>query len=339
MAVQAQQPLVPFRQAAREHIDFVGTIPFVAGQVGRVDLPQVGLVNEVFVIVKGTMTLGTGGGTITPDGPWALVNQLRLFLNTGVDIYRLSGYQAFIESYLRKESFNASQISTFPTAAGANAWTLFFSIPVAINNGLNFSQGLINLATQGLRATVEITWGTLADAVSNATSFVGAAEVWYRYYELPDPRRVAYPRLDVIHRLINDRMAITGTGEQRYLLPEQGQLLQLVHIVRLNGVRNSADVRRLDLVVNKASYLYRVSADVQRWLHQFRYTQALPVGVFVWDLFHAQNDVTQGDARDAIHTEQVATIESVVDISPTATLGAANNFLDSILRITQVAVR
>jgi hypothetical protein len=57
---------------------------------------------------------------------------------------------------------------------------------------------------------------------------------------------------------------------------------------------------------------------------------------FVWTCFHAQEFINAGTSRDAIDTEQLTTLENIVNISAGATLGASNNSLAVVRRVVQI---
>ena len=61
----------------------------------------------------------------------------------------------------------------------------------------------------------------------------------------------------------------------------------------------------------------------------------MPVGTFVWDFWHANKLVGGGDQRDFIDTEAFTTLEFVVNIGTSATLGTGNNVLTLVREILQ----
>lgn len=335
--------LIPFRRGTRQHFDLVGDIPYVSNRAGTPRrLNQVGFINKALLRITGTMTL-SAAGALTADGPWALIRRVRVTLNTGVMVLNLSGYGAFLLNHLVKEEFTPnssglSQVFSAPVAIGANTWNFMLELPIAANDGQNFEVGLINLQTEELVAQVEIDWAPETDASTNATGFVGRADVYALWYEVPDPRRVRFPPLNVLHRVEEDRLSITGTGDTRKPLLRQGTLLQLLHVVRLNGSRNSTDVVAFRLELNRSDRVYRYELATLLWYHAQRYGLDLPTGVFVWDWWHSQMDTSQGDGRDFVDTEAIAQIDSVAEIASGATLGSNNNFLDTIRRYTQVLI-
>lgn len=340
MATQPQE-LIPFRKGTRQHFDLTGNIPYVSNRDGvPQQLNQVGFLAGVLVHVTGVMTL-SAIGALTADGPFNLIRRIRLGLNTGLYIDDLSGYTLSQAQNLVVRRFNAqtsafAQVFAAPAASGANTWSFLLWIPVASNDGINFEVGLVNLQTEELKARVEITWAPETDAVSNATGFVGRADIYTEWYEIPDPRVVQFPPLNIVHRMVEDRSNVNGTGDVRYPILRQGTVQQLLHIVRLNGARNGADVVALRLELNRSDRVYRYQLAAQLWHQAMRYGQDLNTGAFVWDFWFSQLDVSQGDGRDMLDTEAIAQVDSVVEIATGATLGSNNNFLDTMRRFTQV---
>ncbi len=336
-----QQQGIPFRKGTRQHFRLTGNIPYVTNREGiPQQLDQVGFLAGLLIHVTGVMTL-VAASALTADGPWNLIRRIRLVLNTGVNILDLSGYGAFEVNHLIKEEFNPASsalaaVFAAPTLIGANQWDFLLWLPIASNDGINFEAGLINLQTEELRARVEIVWAPETDATGGTPTFVGRADVHSLFYEVPDPRVVQFPPLNVLHRLVEDRINIVGTGDVRYPILRQGTMQQLIHTVRLNGARDTVDVTALRLELNRSDQVYRYLRQAQLWHHAMRYGQDLPAGVFVWDWWNAQLDVSQGDARDMIDTEAIAQTDSVIEIAAAAVLGANNNFLDTIRRFTQI---
>lgn len=324
---------IPFRYGSRMRIQRVGFIPFAENtQAAPLELPRVGFLAAVVLEWRGTIS-GTDVAA-GPRGPWALVRRLRLGLNLGaVNIYDTTGYGNYLINLL-----NGRDYSKHPLYNATSRW--YYFIPVAANLGENSTTGLVLLQDPEVRATVEVTWGALADAF-NGTDLSAAAgsglDVYYVYFEVPDLRRVSAPPL-VLHRVLEDSQPITQTGDNAYLVPRQGILLQLAHHLTLNGAFSSA-WDRAAIRLNRTDTIMEVIPGVHYALDlQGRNAQISPITpthVIFHDLFRAMGELDRGDLRDALDTEAVTTTESVVTVSQSATLGANNNFLGAIRRILQ----
>jgi hypothetical protein len=222
-------------------------------------------------------------------------------------------------------------------------------IPVNANDGPQFAVGLINLQAPELRFNLNLTFGLSADIFPGSTTSAtqtlsGTVTCYYQYYEVPDPDEVALPAR-VMHRLLEDRTPILATGDTTYLVPRQGVALQIMHNVILNGVIDKSsplggNVSGRRLVFNKTDTAYNVDPIVDRILSRLRYGLSatgidIPSGMYIWDLWDGDMSPSAGDLRDAIDTEALSTLESIITIATGATLGSNNNFIDTVRRVMQ----
>lgn len=333
-AAQGQaQAKIPFRYGSRKRIQRVGSIPYQAGQAAPpMELPRVGFLAGILLTFNGTAPGATG---TTARGPWSLISRLRLNLNLGaVSIYDTTGYGAYLLSLVNGGDF--TRVKEYSATASNVSFSLY--IPVSVNLADAFSTGLILLQDPQVRATLEVFWGQPTDAFAGAGAS-GTLDVHYVYWEVPDLSRVSAPPL-VLHRVVEDVQPISQTGDNAYVVPRQGTLLQLVHVLELNGALSDAWDRyrlvlnRVDTLVDftkAAAYLL----DVVDGFRPMANTAILPTGTVLLDLYRAMGLTNTGDLRDALDIEAVTTVESIVTVSPSATLGANNNFLRSIRRILQ----
>ena len=323
---------IPFRYGSRKRIQRVGFIPFQEGQVAPpLQLPNVGYLAGVFLTWKGAIS----GTDVSPrtGGPWNLIRRLRLNLNLGsASVVDVSGYGAYLMGLL-----NGTDFATHPRYSNTSRWHYY--VPVSVNLQENHTTGLILLQDPQTRATVEVQWNTLANVFngSDLSAASGAGvEVHYVYWEVPDLSRVSQPPF-VLHRVVEDSMPISQAGENPYLVPRQGILLQMLHILTLNG-NYASDWERAFIRLNRVDTIADVTPDVLNGLHVLSVegnATRLPGHVIPWDLFAASGRPGSGDLRDALDTEAVTTTESVVVIPSSATFGANNNFLGTVRRILQ----
>lgn len=340
----AQQQKAPFRLNTRQRMQRVAGGSIAPGDRISVELPRVGFLAGVLVTIEGGVTLT--GGAMANLGPHNFLDRLQLETNVGSAlIYDTSGYgnllvQAQSARAWRGDSDSAGnatdgavELSQFVTGAGGVK--LHYWIPAATNDGAQFSVGMLNLQAPEVRATVNL---AATSAIANVHSGASAPSltytVHYLYYEVPSPADVKWPPL-ILHRILEDVTPVTQTGDVIYTVPRQGTLLQLTHLLVLNGNRNRADVTDMRLRVNRTDDVYRHDANAHDWWYAQRYSRLPRVGQFVWDFFHADDDPNRGDMRDAIDSEAISSLESIVTVGSGATLGSGNNFLRSIRRIVQ----
>lgn len=340
----SQRKLLPFRAGTRRRRAFVGSVAYAAATaLTPQELPRVGLVGEVFVQFRGTVTL-SGAGALSDLGPWNLVNRVQVNANIGAAaIVDLSGYGAYMiqpwseEMAYRPDVGGAgvtavnADIHAAPVAMGANTWVLSYFLPIAANTGMQFETGLINLQAPETRVTVNITCGALLDPATLVTATTGSFFIYYDYYEIPDPRTFQLPPLTLV-RILEETQGIAAVGDNTYTIPRQGTLLQIAHRVNLNGARSDSwDSVRLRF--NKTDTVYQEDRQWVRAIERRAFGLNPVVGVLYRDFWHAGSDMSAGDTRDAIDSEELSTLESIVVVNAGATIGVAS--LSSVRRIVQ----
>lgn len=353
----------PFRGNARQRIQRV-TQNYPVTEGGRVslELPRVGYLAGIHIQYGGSITRTAGDTGALSDQLANYIRRIQVNLNVGASqIFDVSGYgTALLNGAM---SFNyamdayGAQSPLFPmpvpldstqdsevftaaaTVPGTSPLVLSYWVPIAMNDGLNFNVGLINLQAPEIRCTLDLSFGTVADlfapgAVLTGTSVTGVVNVHYLYYEVPNPDLVDIPPY-VVHRVIQERQAIAAVGDQVYTVPRMGQIQRIIHSVQLNGLLNTNRVGDLVIRVNKTDEIYRMTQGFNKWLSRMRYGHKVPEGAFYHDWWRAADLNAAGDYRDVVDSEQISTLESIVNISNAAVLGQGNNFLDTIREFTQ----
>jgi len=327
----------------RQRFQKVGTVPFAAGTSAQsVELPRVGLVNRLVIQFRGTVTATAAGAVLGADAPWALLNRIRVNLNTGsASIVDVSGMGAYIMQRTLNEF--APQRGTVPdsqfipatvgaSATSALAFTLI--IPIAANNGDAFALGSINLQAPEVRMTCDLSFGQAAEFGTGVASITGAFHVGYMFYEVPPLDTYALPPL-ALCRMLEESQAVTNTGDNVYTVPRMGSVLSLAHYVYLNGARSDS-FDEVAIRLNKSDTPYRIERGFQRTLETYAYNDLPSTGGIIHDFYRAYEAANMGDLRDAVDSEETSTLESIVTISAGATLGAGNNTLRTVRRILQV---
>jgi hypothetical protein len=357
--------LAAFRPNTRQRIQRIGSLPIANATTQQVTFPQVGLLARIYLFVNATVTdTASESAVLSTFGPWNILKRIQGLTNLGTaTVFDLSGYGAYLVSKVTDTTVELGAAGSdvtapdpmynIPTNLGTTATPVSFvlMIPVSVNDGDQFQIGLLNLQAPEIRFTLSLTFSStpgapatgLADAfvTSNTLTLGGQVFVYYEYYEVPDPAQVMLPPR-VMFRQVEDRIPILGTGDTTYLFPRQGIILQAIHNVIINGAVNKSPsaVLARRLVFNKTDTPYQFDYIVDRILNRYRYgfpgtNKDLPAGAHIWDMYDAQQEPSRGDLRDAIDSEALNTLESVITIAPGVTLGANNNFIDTVRRFTQ----
>ena len=340
--VMDQRPTVlPFRQNTRQKIaSLAGTMSYSLGGRAQVTLPQIGYLSKIYLRFNGTLTF-SGGATPAKFAPYSIFNRVQVDLNSNKQtLVDASGYQLFLLNSVRKKNARLDQgtdsdFYVFPSSGSAQTFRATLEVPIAVSDGNNFMNGLINLQAPELQCNVTVQFASaLTDIADTVTAATGSVDVIYEYYEVPDPSQVQQPFLG-LHKILAQTNVITGTGENRYTVPRGGKILRLIHVLECNGAKSDAYDKQ-EIILNQSQGIY----DVPKWASKFRnrqmYGYTLPTGTIVWDFMNAYDIAEESDQRDVLNTERVTTTESVVTVTAGTTLGSNNNFLHTLREIYQV---
>ncbi len=357
--------LAPFRNNTRQRWAKVLPSASIAfGSTAQIPFPQVGLMSRIFLFVQGSIvdSAATPNTPASTFGPFNLLKRITGTLNLGTsNVFDLSGYGSYMVEKVSNQAVDFKFANTdqstdnfyqYPSSLVQNVAKVInfvVMIPVNANDGPQFAVGLINLQAPELRFNLNLTFGLSADIFPGSTTSAtqtlsGTVTCYYQYYEVPDPDEVALPAR-VMHRLLEDRTPVLATGDTTYLVPRQGVALQIMHNVILNGVIDKSsplngNVSGRRLVFNKTDTAYNVDPIVDRIVSRLRYGLSaagidIPSGMYIWDLWDGDMSPSSGDLRDAIDTEALSTLESIITIATGATLGSNNNFIDTVRRVMQ----
>lgn len=340
--------LMPLRSGTMKRRQKVTSQAITPGSTGQpIELPRVGFLASIYVIVRGTVTL-SGAGSLADLGPWNLLKRLSVELNLGsTQLVSISGYMSNHFHGLLNRAWlpnlagagattpHADQYVA-PVASGANTVVIPFKVPISLNSEAEFDIGAINLQAPEVRCTITLDWDAVTAYAALATASSLTADVYYEYFEVPDPRAYAMPPA-VLVRLIEEQMPITGVGDNVYQIPRQGSLLNMLSMVRLNGSRSDS-IDSFELKVNKTDSVQKLE---RRWLRDiYREISGvdMPNGLYALQNYNSGGIQNSGDARDLINTEAITTLEWIATVSSGATLGSNNNFLHTARRIMQQLV-
>jgi hypothetical protein len=340
----ATKELRPFRDGTRQRISPVASLVFNAGKTVKTELPKIGYLAAIYLRLTGVQT-NSGATALTDDGIAALLKRIQLVLNQGYsNVVDISGPSAQVLQRWSRYGFSPDKAGVGDTvpdvnifragvAGGANNWDLFLRIPVAANDGRDFDLGLINLQAPEIRATVAIDCGVATDATALGTGFVGTIEVSYEFYDVPDTQEFAQPPLTIV-RTIEEVIPVNAVGDVVYTVPPAGILMQDYSIVRLNGVKSDS-FDKMRVRFNKNDTVYEQARQELKSLERMRTGMNPGVGIAHYDLFNSFEQISAGDMRDGIDSEELATLEIIHTISAGAGLGANNNGITHVRRFVQ----
>lgn len=340
--MQGGQQLIPFRRNQQEVFQLNQTDNQKAHALGSVvnyRVDKYGGVAGILFFLYGTVTLSSGG-TLADLAPFNLVKRFRLTLNNNaVTVIDIDGNMALELGRIMYRAWAAdgggdytpnSAVYSFPVASGANTVILPYFLPCSLNQGSDVLTGMVNMQAQTANLTLEVTMeATGTNVVSNFTSLSLTGEVWNLTHELRKSTEI--PPLVVVTSQQKTEN-ITAVGDTLHEIIPQGELVQLIGRVILNGSRNSADVVQLSYRAGTNKYNYIESPRFQHWLYERNYGKSARTGVFVRDFLYAQESPNSGDFMNIVRTNSFTKLEWIANVRSGATLGSNNNFFDILER-------
>lgn len=343
-AVPAQAPapnVLPFRQNTRQTKQtVVGTMTYSLGGRQQITLPANGYLSKLYLRFNGTLTF-SGAATAAKFAPYSIFSNINVGLNSGKQVLcDASGYQLFLLNSVNRKNGRLDQntdsdVYVFPANGSSQTFRNTLEIPIAVSDGNNFMNGLINLQAPELQCTLTVQFASaLTEIADTVTAATGSVDVVAETYMIPDPSRYQQPYVG-LHKILSQTEALTGTGQNVHTVTRGGKLLRLIHILEVNGARSDAwDSHTVKL--NNSQTIY----DVPRWQSKHdtrRYCgYYMPTGTIVLDLARAWDQVEESDQRDILNTEQITTTQSIVTVTAGTTFGTNNNFLHTLREIYQV---
>lgn len=337
-----------FLNATRQNKRKIKTIAFESGNRVSYDLPATGLLANLYVRVKGTLTItnGTGGATLKAaqqSRPFGLLDRIQLTANSGTDIVNASGFGLFLRNLMTDNAYpdipaantvegeTGNPVYQFASAAGANTVEFSLKIPV-VNNDRDLA-GLIMLQNRETLMTLTLDFANptnLFTLTGTATvDFSGNAEITMEYFSVPADEK-DYPDLSIVHTILEDKVDIDGTGDVQYTVPRGNIYMRMIHRAILNDApAGYDDIDRLTLQYNQSEQPYMIDAHDVFVQQRERYKRDLPKGVLAWD-FSYQGQAGLGGARDLVNSRAITDFLSIVRVASAATLGTNNNKLYTV---------
>lgn len=364
----AQQQLAPFRFGTRRRRALLNTFTYdgTAAQQrpAPFKIPNVGFLSRLLLVVRGKIAYTGGVGAFSNYGYADLFNRIQVNANIGsASIVDVSGRgAAAISSAINPNSAKGDP----PNLAAADTGTVKyqFIIPIAANDNRNFEMGALGMQDPQIQVTLSIVWNPVTSVIATATTggtTLLTLEVWEEYWEIPDPRVFALPPR-ILVRSLEETQAGLVAGNNTYQMPRLGTLLWYAGIVGVQGVTPLADTQLTDFLIkfnktdtieeydgNAFSLLDNTISDSFNpgdWPGIYTATAAkvpqglagprtMFPGMYVADLWHAENDRQAGDLRDAIDTELLTTTEFIFQLGGGYVPNAADT-IQHIRRVVQV---
>lgn len=346
----AQQGPFSFEDGTRRRTVEENTIPFVDSQPQTLRLRPVGYLSGIRAQVA--LTLQTNGPlAFTGD---ALIQLGRAALarvvvstNMQANLVNCSAHGLNLLSYISAPygySSDALDDEVVSAPAGAGQHTLFFEvmIPIALNDGVNYTMGLLNLQNDDVSVDLRFEWANMRSLFADPTNLVavnGFAAVELTYYDVPDLASYLQPTLDTLIQITETVDSITiGTGEHVYPIPKGNVQAQVIHqitegatAVTFASPANAAGkITTYELKMQGSTTDSKGQAYLLAHESRKRYGRKLPAGVIVNDALWDTNKPGQFDlGYQLLDTAQFTKLDSIIAVQG---LNSGNSKLRTIRR-------
>lgn len=281
------------------------------GETVTWDLPKTGLLAGIWIEINGTFA-----GVSQPNaaGQAHVVRSARLYLNSGHDVFNLSGpgYHYILRDFL-EHNIDVVPHTTARSAIANGAFDVSMFVPIALNS--RDPVGLLNLQSEEMLATLQV---ELASSIGNAgTANSTNIKPWLELFTVP-VRDQDMPSLSVLHQILEERQVLTATsGDHDYRWPRGNTYVQLLHGY---GIAQSPadDWTRARWILNQSETLIDLDPDGADLEYNRFHGRDRLLGVIPFDFFGASGLGNYGSARDFFDSALVT------DCVTRITLGAAD---------------
>lgn len=291
----AVDPDTFFRLTRGQRLQTKQNVPWQGnGAVDIIEIPQVGILAEMTLTVKGTITVTTAAATPSYRWPYDLVKSVRFSANGQSNLISCSGgklklremaatgvandrgVQQNIGGTVRSNGTLSNENETWGVSPGVSAavatynFELSYEIPVAWEK--QFLTGAIFAQTSSTQLQLQIEWNTAAALFSVNPANVAFSAVTYtlesEVYPVPYDGGVAIvPDLSTFHFLTQITDQKLAVGESEFRVMGQGigkQLMRIYFQVWNNGI-NAQPLPLLTANFASIAWRYGGSEQPQKW--------------------------------------------------------------------------
>jgi|SRR5579859_3015817 len=285
------------------------------GGTTSINLPKTGLLASINLAIRGSIS-----GTLSAPnalGFASILNRVRLTLNSGIDIFNVSGagFHYLLRNSIGSEFIDPTGQSNATVAVTAAAFNLDMIIPVAINE--RDPLGLLLLQNEQTLLTLNIDWNADANVATGAT-VTATATPYIELFTVPvDP--ADYPPLSIVHQILEDQQAVSGSGDFAYNWPRGNTYLQVLHGFGM-GAAGADNFSKFAVRVNQSDYLQNTDIPYLDMEYRRFRGRARNAGTIFCDLLATSGLGNFGLTRDVFNSALVTDLASVITTTGAGTL-------------------
>jgi hypothetical protein len=317
---------MPFAGNTRHKIIPQPAITLTSGQIGRWTLDKAGILAGIWLDIRGAVVGIPAAANAL--GLASIIRQVRVYLSTGTDLIQISGpgYHYIIRDYIEDYKDPISW-SNARAAVAVGAYDISMFLPISINT--RDMPGLILLQQE--RVTVQLSVEQETDAIVGGGVAV-CTSVVTPHLEVftvpPDPKD--RPPFNLVHTWMEEQQVVAGAGDVIYTYPRGNTILKMLHGLGF-AVAGADGWTQCVVRAQQNDRVYQTVPASQDLIYGRSHGRARPLGTISVDMFGSSGLGNFGSARDALVTQDVTSVASVI------TAGGAGNLYS--IREEIVAVR
>lgn len=335
MAPQQRQ-MFPFSAGTRRRETQLPSIPYVENQSQDIRLPKVGYASglTLYVFLRAN---AAGAAAFAGEAAYkkarAVLRSIILQNNQATQIVQASAHGLNLLSYtlagthMTPDEHSPEDVQIAPAAAGEFHIRFRVTVPIAFNQGLNYTTGLLNLQNDDVETTLMLNWGgfgNLFDDPGKISNVRGYAVPVLTYYDVPDPMQFMQPPMNVICKISEQTDPISANGEYTFNIPRGNVYTHLIHQVVLNntpastympGINEAGVIKSLEFRMQKAVTDFKAPAYHLREQAAVRYGRPTPEGTLYVD--NASDTDSKGRwelGYNMVDSVQFSALEHLIDL-------------------------
>lgn len=279
-------------------------------------LPKIGFLAALWLRISATVA-----GTLSNPNAYgvsSIIRNIRLTTNSAIDLINISGpgYAYLLDEMQETELFRGTGQNQGRSVVTAASFNLDTVLPVALNMGNPL--GTLMLQNEQTLATLSVDFEADATVATGATVTATVEPIMWYYLVPSDPRD--FPRLDVLHTLIEDRQEVAAAGQVTYQLPRGYTYASVAHGFGIAAASPTDKWSRFQVRIGQNQFPYDYSPEAANIAHQLLKGRARPVGGIYVDYLAMTGQGTYGQPRDLLNSALVTDLAHIITASNTGTL-------------------
>lgn len=278
-------------------------------------LPKTGFLAGIFLQIS-----ATASGTITSPnalGAASIIRRVKLTANAGPQLIDISGPEyVYLLRDMLEDYVDVTPQNTGRNAVSAASFNLDMWLPVAVN--ARDPIGLIALQNEETQLTLTVEFEADATVGTGAT-VVATVSPFIEIFTVPvDPK--AWPDLSVVQQIVGDERAISGASTYYYSWPRGNTYLQVIHGAGI-GASGADSWSSAKLTLNKSEDIWGAMTPAGLTMEFNRFHgRARILGVVPFDLVGTSGLGNFGSVRDALYSQLVTDLDSIITVTGALTL-------------------